>query len=192
MYETQEPTHNYMLSPYGSPYGLTVGQEPRVEDLNARILDRCFPDMDLQPNFDPRPISTKYTMLSVVDSYKRPTERLKPYMDYHTEVFFSPATTKAPVSGFLKKVDLESNLRNQNYRLEKYDLGNKYAPNPESDMYKVTVPQQKGDNLALKEHPLLFTPFALESSTDEFTAENITVGQSKFHNCTRTQLRCSS
>jgi hypothetical protein len=180
MYETQEPTHNYMLSPYGSPYGLTIGQEPCVENLNTRIFDRCFPDMDLQPNFDPRPVSTKYTIFSIVDSYN------------HTEVFFNPGNAKAPVSGFLKKVDLESDLRNQNCRLEKYDLGNKYTPNPNSDMFRVTVPQQKGENLALKEHPLLFEYFSLESSTDEFTNEYNTVGQQKFNNCTRTQIRSTS
>lgn len=184
----QEQTYNSILSPYGTPYGLTSGQEPRVEDLNKRIYERNFPDVELRPNFDPRPVSTKYTIFSVVDSYKRTTERLKPYMDFHTEVFFNPGNAKAPVDGFLKKVDLESDLRNQNYRLEKYDLGNKYTPNPNSDMYKIIV-TTKDDNQALKAHPMLFSPFSLASSTDEFSTEFSSVGQNRFNNCTRTQMR---
>ena len=188
----QEPTYNYMLSPYGTEYGLSVGQEPRVEDLNRRILDRVFPDIDLKPNFDPRPVSTKYAHFPVVDSYARTTEPYKPYLDYYPEVIFNPGNAKAPVNGILKKIDLESDLRNQRCLLAgKYDLGNRYVPPLESDMYKVTVKSSDGD-AAMRAHPLLFSPFLVESSVDAERAIPQTVGTDRFNNHTRTQLRSSA
>lgn len=180
----QEPTYNYMLSEYGSPFGLTVGQHDRVDELNTRIIDRVFPDIELRPNFDPRPVSTKYAIFPIVDSYARTTEPFKPYLDYYPEVVFNPGNAKAPVSGILQKIDLESDLRNQRYRLEKHGLGNKYRPHLDSDMYKVSV-QSSGD-AAMQAHPLLFTPFRLDTDTSVVPPS---VGTDRFHNCTRTQLR---
>jgi hypothetical protein len=187
----QETTYNYMLSPYGVEYGVSVGQQAHTEDLNDRIYQRMFPDVDLKPNFDPRPVSTKYSILPIVDSYARTTEPYKPYLDYHTEVMFNPGNAKAPVDGFLKKVDLESDLRNQRYMLEKYDLGNKYIPSLESDMYKVTV-KSSDDGAALNAHPLLFSPFLVGGSQESEAAIPQTVGIDRFHNHTRTQLRAAT
>jgi len=185
-----EATYNYMLSPYGVEYAVSIGQYARTEDINDRIYQRMFPDIDLKPNFDPRPVSTKYSHLPIVDSYARTTVPLKPYLDYHPEVMFNPGNAKAPVSGILNKIDLESDLRNQRYLLEKYDLGNKYIPSLDSDMYKVTV-KSSDNGAALNAHPLLFTPF-LVGNPD--TASDIpkNIGIDQFHNHTRTQLRASS
>jgi len=187
----EEPTYNYMLSPYGVEYGVSIGQIARTEDLNDRIYQRMFPDVDLKPNFDPRPVSTKYSILPIVDSYARTTEPYKPYLDYHPEVMFNPGNAKAPVDGFFKKVDLESDLRNQRYLLEKYDLGAKYIPSLESDMYKVTV-KSSDNGAALHAHPLLFSPFLVGGSQDAEAAIPQTVGNDNFHNHTRTQLRAST
>lgn len=214
----EEPTYNYMLSPYGVEYGVSVGQIARTEDLNDRIYQRMFPDVALKPNFDPRPVSTKYSLLPIVDSYARTTEPYKPYLDYHPEVMFNPGNAKAPVDGYFKKVDLESDLRNQRYLLEKYDLGNfvseaslltrnppgvedsrrksstsfnKYIPSLESDMYKVTV-KSSDNGAALHAHPLLFSPFLVGGSQDAEAAIPQTVGIDNFHNHTRTQLRAST
>ncbi len=188
---SENPTYNYMLSPYGVEYGVSVGQHARTEDLNDRIYQRHFPDVALKPNFDPRPVSTKYAIFPVVDSYARTTESYKPYLDYHTEVMFNPGNAKAPVDGFFRKVDLESDLRNQTHLLEKYDLGNKYIPSLESDMYRVTV-KSSDNGAALNAHPLLFSPFLVSGSQDAEAAIPSTVGVDRFHNHTRTQLRCNA
>lgn len=181
--------YNPALSPYGSPYGLSVGQMDRTEELNNRISQRIISDVDMQPNFDPRPISTKYSLLPVVDSYARSTEAFKPYLDYHSEIMFYPGDRKAPVNGILNKIDLESDLRNQNYLLEKYDLGNKYIPSLESDLYKVQV-KSSDNNAAMRAHPLLFSPFLVESSVDRMEPSyRDAVGQASWYNHTRTQLR---
>lgn len=187
----QEPTYNYMLSPYGVEYGVSVGQHARTDELNTRIMDRVFPDVDLRPNFSPRPVSTKYSLFPIVDSYARTTEPYKPYLDYYPEVMFNPGNAKAPVSGILNKIDLESDLRNQKYLLEKYDLGNKYIPSLESDMYKVKVTSTDND-AATRAHPLLFSSFMVESSVDSEAAIPQNVGREQFNNHTRTQLRSSA
>jgi hypothetical protein len=175
------------LSAYGVEVGVVVGQQERVDELNTRIYDRIFPDVDFKPNFDPRPVATKYSLFPIVDSYARTTEPKKPYMDYHPEVMFNPGNAKAP--DFLKKIDTESELRNQNYHLKKYDLGNKYTPDPNSDMYKVEV---RVSNAVQQTHPLLFSPFRIESSVDSEAAIPNNVGTDRFNNHTRTQLRSSA
>lgn len=188
----REPTYNPLLSPYGVEYGVTIGQQSRVDELNTRILDRVFPDVELRPNFDPRPVSTKYSLFPIVDSYARTTEPYKPYLDYYPEVMFNPGNAKAPVSGILKKIDLESDLRNQRQLLTgKYDLGNQYTPSLESDMYKVKVTSSDGD-AAMRAHPLLFSSFMLGASVDSEAAIPSNVGREQFNNHTRTQLRASA
>jgi hypothetical protein len=179
----QESTYNFMLSPYGVEYGVTIGQQERTDDINKRIIDRMFPDVDLRPNFDPRPVSTKYSLFPIVDSYARTTENYKPYLDYYPEVMFNPGNAKAPVSGIINKIDMETELRNQT------SLANKYIPPLDSDMYKVEV-KSKDDNAAIKAHPLLFAPFLVSSSTNNEIHSSI--GADRFHNHTRTQLRSTA
>ena len=44
------------------PTYLYYGQNERVDELNARILERDVPDTQLAPNFSPRPVPTKYAV----------------------------------------------------------------------------------------------------------------------------------
>jgi len=180
---TDIPTNNPLLSPYGVEYGVTIGQQERVDELNTRIFDRIFPDIELRPNFDPRPVSTKYSLFPIVDSYPRTTEPYKPYLDYYPEIMFNPGNAKAPISGIINKIDLETDLRKSN-------LGNKYIPPLDSDMYKVNI-ISSDDGAAIREHPLLFSPFLVNSDVDANIGNTIppSVGIDKFHNHTRTQLR---
>jgi hypothetical protein len=184
-----ESTYNFMLSPYGAEYGVTVGQHDRTDELNLRMNARMFPDTDLQPNFDPRPVSTKYSIFPIVDSYARTVEPFKPYLDYYPEVVFNPGNAKAPIDGFIRKIDLESDLSNRNAILKKNDLGNKYIPSLHSDLYNVVV-KSTDNGAAIAAHPLLFSPFVMNSSTDDFVYSS-TVGNDQFHNHTRTQLRAT-
>jgi hypothetical protein len=50
--------------------GIYYGQNERVDELNTRIQSRHFPDVDLPPNFDPRPVSTRFCLFPVVFSYQ--------------------------------------------------------------------------------------------------------------------------
>ena len=55
------PSHiNQTSGVIGIPTGISYGQNERVDELNSRLFDRNHPDQSLKPNFDFRPVSTKY------------------------------------------------------------------------------------------------------------------------------------
>ena len=60
-----------MITPIYLQTGILVGSNDRVEELNSRILNRTNMENNLKPNFDPRPLQTKYSMFS-----KTNTERI--------------------------------------------------------------------------------------------------------------------
>lgn len=106
-------------------------------ELNLKINKRFFPSTSLQPNFDPRPLSTKYSLLTypLDNKYvKEDSESLISYYNYDTKKIFYPGNAKAPVGYFLDNVDTESVLKNQFKSLTKND-GPKYVPNINSDLY---------------------------------------------------------
>jgi hypothetical protein len=51
----------------GVVQGCLYGQQDRVDALNSRINSRQFADIDLRPNYDPRPIQTKYNHFPIID-----------------------------------------------------------------------------------------------------------------------------
>ena len=40
-----------------------------LQEMNDKILNRRFPDMELQPNLDERPISTKYSLFPIANFF---------------------------------------------------------------------------------------------------------------------------
>ena len=104
-------------------------------ELNQRMNQRYFPSKELQPNFDPRPVSTKYTLFHTLDSPPKTKEELRRYPEFQPQYTFYPGTTKAPVKHALQTVDTESLLRNQYMALQKNDHAF-YIPALESDLYK--------------------------------------------------------
>jgi len=64
---------------YGVVDGVYVASANRVDDLSNRMFARNMPSHDLQPNFDMRPVATKYTVMPVYDQYKPATEPMRPY-----------------------------------------------------------------------------------------------------------------
>ena len=45
---------------------IIVSQHERTDELNQRIGSRQFSDTPLEPNFSPRPLSTKYNLPMIV------------------------------------------------------------------------------------------------------------------------------
>jgi len=182
---TSNPENNPILSPYGAPFGAVLGQDNRVEELNNRITDRTFPDVDFRPNFSPRPVMTKYSLLPIIDQRQTATVKIDPYLDYYPEVMFNPGNARGPVSGYLNRVDLETDLRNQTRPLVPVDVvGNQYIPSLSSDLYSVTVSSSKP---VIQTHPGLFDKFDYQSSTTNL--EGTMVGNDLFNNNTRIQIR---
>jgi len=173
---------------YGVQHGVSVGQNERVDELNDRILERSFPNMPLQPNFDPRPVSTKYSIFPIIDMRSPPTVRKLPYLDYYTEIGFNPGNSRGPVSGFINNVDTETTLRNQNTKLHKGDLGTKYIPSLKSDLYNVRIEGGNNDEI-IKTHPYLFETPILDQSKNPNLIIHKNIGNDIFYNHTRTQLR---
>lgn len=165
----------------GIPEGIYYGQFDRVDELNNRIGSRHFPDIDLQPNFDPRPIPTKYTF---TPGHTKPTISIKKNLDYIVGLNFNPGTKRAPPQGFLNNIDNESILRNQVFALQHGADQAVYIPSSNSDLYKTTIISTPGQP---QPHPSLFSKpsFAMTANPTEDTK----IGKNMFFNHTRTQLR---
>jgi hypothetical protein len=87
------------------PNYLSYGQNERVDELNARILERDVPDKTLAPNFSPRPVTTKYALFPMLDSRMPSTTPIEHNYNYSiTTNFTPPLMKKGPVSGFINPV----------------------------------------------------------------------------------------
>ena len=141
------------------------GQQPdRVDELNERLYERNIPNMKLEPNFDPRPTSTKYAFFPLIALHKETKEIIQ------TKPTFA-------------NIQIENTLRNQHFALQ-HGIGHDiYIPSMSSQLYNVSVPQTMKPP-EIQPYPILF-------QTMTYTNENLPfpVGYDMFHNHTRTQLR---
>jgi hypothetical protein len=175
------------MSIYGLPDGILYGQFDRTEELNDRIYDRNKPDTTLAPNFDSRPVPTKYMLFPALDAKKPSTEKIAPTIDYHTETFFNPGS-KAPVNGFLSNIDIETLLRNQTKALQHGAHQGVYIPSSKSDLYIVQPP--KTTTYQEQPHPTLFERSQYNTYIPGSLEQN-GIGADIFSNHTRSQLRGS-
>jgi hypothetical protein len=175
-----------MSTLYGVPNGLLIGQQARVDELNERMVARQFPDKPLAPNFDPRPISTKYSLFPALDRRAPPSVPIKPTETHNVHSNFSPATHNGPPQTYLNNIDTESVLRNQTVALQHGPTQGVYVPNSSSDLYKVHV---SGDNRGPQPHKGLFTHAPISQTPREGHVQQSKIGQQTFHNHTRIQLR---
>jgi hypothetical protein len=168
-------------------YGLTEGviyqQNERVDDLNDRIKERQFSDYPLEPNYQFRPVPTKYSHFPIIDRRTPAKETRIKYPEYNTSVNFNPGTDVAPIKSFFKNVDTETILRNQAFSLQNFSK-NVYVPTSESDLYKVTVTSRPSE----QPYPLLFEKPNLDNKLHP-NIESSKIGKDTFFNATRTQLR---
>ena len=162
--------------------GVQYGQNERVDELNSRISNRFYPDAPLAPNFNTRPVPTKYAVFPALNARMPANVAIDSNYDYALESNFTPPVGfKAPPSGFLNNVDTESTLRNQFFGLQKSDQS-VYIPSTNSDLYKVTVVSTPSEQT----HPLLFERPVFSNSN---AVCDSAIGNDMFHNYTRTQLR---
>ena len=168
---------------------LYYGQYARTDDLNERITSRQFPDMRLRPNFDMRPVPTKYSHFPIIDRRTPATSNINHYLDYSVEVNFNPGNGRAPPAGYMNNVDKEMQLRNQFFALQKSGDKGTYIPSAESDLYSSTIVSIKGDYEKMGgTHTLLFEKPTLDVTMHP-NVVNSAIGKDRFFNHTRTQLR---
>jgi hypothetical protein len=151
-------------------------------ETNSRIYDRNIPSQILQPYIDVRPVLTKYSYFPIVDPRKELHVKSLQVPTYNTRNVFNPGNTQSPWSGFASNINVETELRNQIYALQKCSQS-VYVPSSKSDLYEYkfkTITQANP-------HELLFQ----NNSFPDFNPnpdQNI-VGTNLFNNSTRTQVR---
>ena len=160
-----------------------LGNFEKQNSINREIYVRHLPSNDLQANYDPRPVSTKYSMLPIIDRRKEVNIPIIVENNYNSENIFNPGTRKPHFEGFARNIDRESVLRNQFFALQAADQA-KYIPSSNSDLYKndinfITV----GNNL---EESGLFRRDELEDFNPN---PSIIIGNELFNNSTRVQLK---
>lgn len=170
----------------GLPQYLYYGNFERVEELNDRITSRQFPDSPLQPNFDPRPVPTKYAHFPIINRRTPLKEPVVPYLDYNLQANFNPGTQRAPPSGYMNNVDVENRLRNQHFALQHGAEQGIYVPSSKSDLYNVRLPL--GSQQEPQPYPNLFQKHDFDQSLHPNLIES-NIGKNLLYNHTRTQLR---
>tara|TARA_B100001741_G_scaffold248658_1_gene210203 strand:- start:110 stop:619 length:510 start_codon:yes stop_codon:yes gene_type:complete len=160
-----------------------LGNFEKQNSINRGIYVRHLPSSDLQANYDPRPVSTKYSTLPIIDRRKEVNIPIVMEENYNSEKIFNPATRKPHFEGFARNIDSESVLRNQFFALQAADQA-QYIPSSNSDLYVnninfITV----GNNL---EESGLFRRDELEDFNPN---PSIIIGNELFNNSTRVQLK---
>jgi hypothetical protein len=113
------------------------------DETNARIYNRNIPSQVLQPYFTPRSVSTKYSLMPIVDPRKANFVKPMQYPVFNSESIFNPGNSTSPWSGFSSNVNLESELRNQIFALQKCSQA-VYVPSSDSDLYQdIHIPEKR-------------------------------------------------
>ena len=89
------------------------------DNNNNKIYNRNIPSNDIEPVFDPRPISMKYELNKKITP--NVNVNIKQYNNFDTNNTFYPGTKKPSFFGFSNNVDLETELLHNN---NKYDVKN--------------------------------------------------------------------
>lgn len=149
--------------------------------INSKLYDRNIPSLPNQPYLNVRPVMTKYSLLPIVDPRKKINEDMVQLPVYNTRRVFNPGNTKSPWSGYASNINVETELRNQIFALQKSDHA-VYVPKSTSDLYSYSfnIKKQINEN----EHSLLFKNEDFNSFDPN--PNNIHLGV--FNNYTRTQL----
>ena len=152
-------------------------------EMNTALYDHNIPSQFLQPYLDVRPVSTKYSIMPIVDPRAQPTVKLEKAPTYNPESVFNPGNTQSPWSGFASAINTESELRNQIYALQKCSQAT-YIPKSTSDLYSNSFQPTKSNN-NVQQFPGLFS----HERFDHFNPNPENIGNNLFNNSTRVQIR---
>jgi len=165
--------------------GVLYQQNERLDELNQRLGQRQFSDRPLQPNYDPRPVPTKYSHFPIVDRRKvAPSTPLNNYLEYSSNTTFAPIVShNAPVDTYFQNIDSESGLRNQFFALQKGADQAIYVPESGSDLY--------GFSAVGRQESQTHTDLFLKQQFSQVPNANANpaIGCDRFFNHTRQQLR---
>jgi len=151
------------------------------DESNSRIYNRNIPSQVLQPYFTPRSVSTKYSLMPIVDPRKENFIKATQYPEFSTSCIFNPGNTKSPWCGYSSNVNLESELRNQIFALQKCSQS-VYVPDSTSDLYQYNFEPQK----QLYQQ---FNELFREEKFEPFNPNPENLAPCVFLNSTRTQVK---
>lgn len=157
----------------------------RLEDINQRISERNLPSSYLQQQFSSRPISTKYSMMPILDTRVKSSVPIIHRDPYNVHSTFNPGTS-SPFIGYSSHINDESRLRNQFFALQKCEQS-EYVPSSNSDLYMVHVSGGERKEPLLFNH--LFQENDFSSSNNNNFNINMEIGKNLFENNTRIQLK---
>jgi hypothetical protein len=149
---------------------------------NDRIYDRTQPSAPLRPYYQPRAQQTKYTKFA---THTEPVVSAVPLLippAYSPSKVFYPANRAAPWSGFANNIDIESDMRNQFYGLQRCAQAT-YVPDSGSDLYTLqsfTLP----DRANMQKHTLLFK----KPEHALFNPNTTNTSKATFNNSTRHEM----
>jgi hypothetical protein len=153
-------------------------------DINKRIYSRNLPSQIMQPYLNVRPVMTKYSIMPIIDPRKTTSTPMSVLPQYSVDSTFNPGTRQAPWSGYASNVNLESELRNQIYALQKCSQA-VYVPDSNSDLYNFNF----NTNAHVNQYPQLFPGLFQSYSPPAFNPNTERVGMNSFNNHTRQQLK---
>ena len=113
--------------------------------INLRSYARNIPSAPLQPYLEARAVSTKYSMLPIVDERKQSTVPLIQQPTFNNDFIYNPSG-HAPWSGYSSNIQNESILKNLYEKNTKYGnaLEHTYIPSSNSSLYNINwINQQK-------------------------------------------------
>jgi hypothetical protein len=154
------------------------------EEENKKLYSRNIPSEPLQPYLNVRPVMTKYSYLPIVDPRRELSVELQQMPTYKTTRVFNPGTDEGPWSGFASNVNVESELRNQIYALQKCSQS-VYVPQSNSDLFNYSF---KAEHAKTNQtHPLLFEATQFENFNPN--PDSKVLGSNLFMNNKRVQVR---
>lgn len=162
---------------------ITLQNHENQNAINKTIYERNIPSENMQINLPQRSVSTKYSHFPILDSRRESNVILNYSRPYDNNQMFFPGNRNPHFCGFAQNVDLESNLRNQFFALQKADQA-KYIPNSNSNMYEnninFTTTKKNLDN------ELLFNNEDFDNFNPNLSNK---IGSEIFLNSTRVQLK---
>ena len=86
---------------YGVVNGVQICNQFRNEELNLRLSQRNIPSNDLPPQFSIRPVSTKYSLMPIVDTTLSSNVPINHLPTYNVDKTFNPVLLKLHGAVFL-------------------------------------------------------------------------------------------
>jgi hypothetical protein len=113
-----------------------ICQQELTQDLNDRRFSRYFSSKPLEPHFEFRSVATREQTMPVFDCRKKSSVPLVSYDSFNTKETFNPGY-RGPVSGYCNNIDIETQLRNTIFPMQKGNSQRYHIPGSYSDLYNI-------------------------------------------------------